>query len=45
MVDAVHESGYVDQSITPYPSKECKLVDLAESGRQVQSAPAMPDIP
>jgi len=45
MVDAVHERGYVDQSITPCPYKDCNGVDLAESGRQVQAAPPMPDIP
>ena len=45
MVDAVHENGYIDPAITPCPYRECNGVDLAESGRQVQAAPPMPDIP
>jgi len=44
MVDAVHEAAYVDQAITPCPTV-CHGVDFTESGRQVQAAPPMPDIP
>jgi len=45
MVDAPHEANYIDQTITPCPAKECNGVDYTESGRQVQAAPPMPDIP